>query len=80
MSDADVLDVTGAMALLKMGRNAIYDACGRNAIPHRRVGKLLRFSRAALMRWLEGDFTFRKPADVEPSRPCGRLQDAQKGQ
>lgn len=51
----DVLDVAGAMALLKLGRNAVYDACARNAIPHRRIGKLLRFSRAALLRWLGGE-------------------------
>jgi excisionase family DNA binding protein len=76
----DVLDVPGAMELLKMGRNAVYDACGRNEIPHRRIGKLLRFSRAALLRWLEGEFTFRTTANVGTSRSCGRLQDAQEGQ
>lgn len=50
----DVLDVPGAMALLKLGRHAVYDGCARNEIPHRRIGRYLRFSRAALMRWLEG--------------------------
>lgn len=50
----DVLDVRGAMALLKLGRGAVYDACGRGQIPHRRIGKKIRFSRAALLRWLEG--------------------------
>lgn len=49
----DVLDVSGAAALLGMGRHALYDACGRNAIPHRRIGKHIRFSRAALLRWLD---------------------------
>ena len=48
----DVLDVRGAMLLLKLGRNAIYDACGRKQIPHRRIGRHIRFSRAALLRWL----------------------------
>lgn len=50
----DVLDVPGAMALLKLGRHAVYDGCARNDIPHRRIGRYLRFSRVALMRWLEG--------------------------
>ncbi len=52
--EGDVLDVPGAMSLLKLGRSAVYDACGRNEIPHRRIGKHIRFSRSALLRWLEG--------------------------
>jgi excisionase family DNA binding protein len=50
----DVLDVRGAMQLLMLGRSAVYDACTRGEIPHRRIGKLIRFSRAALLRWLAG--------------------------
>lgn len=53
--EADVLDIRGAMTLLKLGRSAIYAACGRGQIPHRRIGKHIRFSRAALIRWLGGD-------------------------
>ena len=47
----DVLDVAGAMRLLRIGRNTIYDLVNRNEIPHRRLGKQIRFSRAAIMRW-----------------------------
>ncbi len=50
--DDDVLDVPGAMALLKVGRDAIYSMCARQAIPHRKIGRVLRFSRSALMGWL----------------------------
>jgi excisionase family DNA binding protein len=50
MSD-DVLDVPGAARLLRIGRNSVYDLVGRNEIPHRRLGKQIRFSRAAIMRW-----------------------------
>lgn len=53
--DDDVLDVNGAMALLRMGRNTIYEQCAQNLIPHRRIGRRIRFSRAALLRWLEGE-------------------------
>ena len=49
----DVLDVRGAMALLKLSRDAIYAACARQEIPHRKIGRLIRFSRSALVRWLD---------------------------
>ena len=53
MIDDDVLDVPGVAELLKCGRDAIYAGCARQQIPHRRVGRFLRFSRAAVMRWLD---------------------------
>jgi excisionase family DNA binding protein len=53
-NDNDVLDVKEAMELLRIGRDAVYDGCARGTIPHRRIGKHIRFSRSALMRWLEG--------------------------
>ena len=49
----DVLDVEGATRLLKIGRNTVYELVARNEIPHRRLGKQIRFSRAAIMRWLD---------------------------
>lgn len=49
----DVLDVRGAMALLHLSRDAIYAACARQEIPHRKIGRLIRFSRSALVRWLD---------------------------
>jgi excisionase family DNA binding protein len=51
--DDDVLDVEGATRLLRIGRNTIYELVGRNEIPHRQLGKQIRFSRAAIMRWLD---------------------------
>jgi len=54
-TDDDVLDVREAAALLRLGRNAVYDGCARNEIPHRRIGKAIRFSRRALLAWLAGD-------------------------
>ena len=52
LSDDDVLDVAEAAKLLRIGRNLLYELVGRNKIPHRRLGKQIRFSRAAVMRWL----------------------------
>jgi excisionase family DNA binding protein len=49
----EVIDVPAVARLLHVGRNAVYELVGRNAIPHRRLGKQIRFSRAAIMRWLD---------------------------
>jgi excisionase family DNA binding protein len=49
----DVLAVEGVSRLLRIGRNTIYELVARNEIPHRRLGKQIRFSRAAIMRWLD---------------------------
>jgi excisionase family DNA binding protein len=57
IGDDDVIDAPAAARLLKVGRNALYDAVARGEIPHRRIGKLLRFSRSGLLRWLEGENT-----------------------
>ena len=48
----DVLDVPQVASLLAVGRNTIYMLVARNKIPHRRLGKTIRFSRAAVMSWL----------------------------
>lgn len=53
-TSTDVLDVPGAARLLGIGRNALYDAIGRGEVPHRRIGKSIRLSRAALLAWLGG--------------------------
>ena len=50
--DADVLDVPQVATLLRVGRNTVYALVARNAIPHRRLGKTIRFSRRAVMSWL----------------------------
>jgi excisionase family DNA binding protein len=50
--DLDVIDVAAVAQLLRVGRNTVYALVGRNEIPHRRVGKQIRFHRAAVMRWL----------------------------
>jgi excisionase family DNA binding protein len=68
----DTIDVRGAMAVLKMGRNAVYDACARGQIPHRRIGKLLRFSRTGLEAWLAGDSTGHDLPRRERLPSCGR--------
>jgi excisionase family DNA binding protein len=48
----DVLDVPQVATWLRVGRNTVYALVARNAIPHRRLGKTIRFSRRAVMSWL----------------------------
>ena len=48
----DVLTVAEAAKLLRVGRRALYDAIGRNEVPHRRLGKQIRLSRAGLIAWM----------------------------
>ncbi len=50
--DDDVITVEDVAALHDVGRNAVYESVGRNEIPHRRIGKQIRFSRRGIMRWL----------------------------
>jgi excisionase family DNA binding protein len=54
MTDPDVLTADEAHKLLRIGRDKLYAEVARNRIPHRRIGRAIRFSRAALMRWLAG--------------------------
>jgi excisionase family DNA binding protein len=49
----DVIDVAAVGKMLRIGRNKIYEMVARNEIPHRRFGRRIRFSRAAIMRWLD---------------------------
>ena len=49
----EVIDVERVARLLHVGRNTVYGLVARNAIPHRRLGKQIRFNQAAVMRWLD---------------------------
>ena len=48
----DVIDVQAVARLLRVGRNTVYTLVSRNEIPHRRLGKQIRFHQGAIMRWL----------------------------
>jgi excisionase family DNA binding protein len=52
IDENEVLDVPHVAELLAVGKNTIYALVARNQIPHRRLGKAIRFSRAAVMSWL----------------------------
>jgi len=48
----DVLTACEVAAILRVDRKTVYEFAGRGEIPHRRLGKRLVFSRAALLEWL----------------------------
>ncbi len=53
-SARDVIGADEVAAFLGVDRKTVYDAAGRNTIPHRRLGRRILFSRQALALWLAG--------------------------
>ncbi len=49
-----VLTADQVAELLGVNRKTVYAAVERGEIPHRRLGARVLFSRAAIMRWLDG--------------------------
>jgi excisionase family DNA binding protein len=60
---SDVLDVPQVARLLRVGRNTVYALVARNGIPHRRLGKAIRFSRVAVMSWLSTSWQVAKEGE-----------------
>ncbi|MGH9885556.1 MAG: helix-turn-helix domain-containing protein [bacterium] len=50
--EPEVLTVEEAAKLLRVNRNTVYEAVARRALPHRRLGRRIVFSKAALLEWL----------------------------
>jgi excisionase family DNA binding protein len=48
----EVLNAEEVAVFLRVDRKTVYDYANRGAIPHRRLGKRLLFSRSALVAWL----------------------------
>ena len=53
-TESEVLTVAQVAELLGLHPKTVYDHAGAGDIPHRRVGRRLLFSRAAIMEWLKG--------------------------
>ncbi len=51
----DVMGPREAAKLLKIGYRALLDATARGEVPHRRIGKSIRYSRRGLLKWLTPD-------------------------
>ena len=54
MSEQDGLNVTEAAAYVRLHRSTVSRLVAAGKIPHRMVGRVPRFSRQALTRWLAG--------------------------
>ncbi len=50
--DNEVLCAEELAVLLGVDRKTVYEYAGRGVIPHRRLGRRLLFSHAAVMAWL----------------------------
>ena len=53
-ADPDIMTVTEGAAFLRISRTSLYDAIGRGEVPHRKIGRQIRLSKVALVKWLEG--------------------------
>lgn len=49
----DVMTVPEAAKLLRVNHKTVRAACAKGTLPHVRIGKLIRLSRTALLRWIE---------------------------
>ncbi len=43
------------LQMLHIGKNTLYDWCERDIIPHKRVGRIILFSRKRIQEWLEDE-------------------------
>lgn len=48
----EVINADEVAELLGVNRKTVYEAAGKNEIPHRRLGRRLVFYRAAVLEWL----------------------------
>jgi excisionase family DNA binding protein len=74
----DLLTLDEVAAFLKLPKSWIYERTRRKLIPHVKLGKYLRFSRAALSKWVQNTdgggraAASAKPDHSEPVRPSRR--------
>lgn len=48
-----IMRVAELQNMLGIGKNTIYDLCTQNIIPHKRVGRIILFSRIKITEWIE---------------------------
>ena len=70
IDDNDVLDSVQAAKLLRVARGTLLAECRANRVPCQRVGHQWRFSRRALLAWLEAPEPTRQATDTPvPAQP-----------
>jgi excisionase family DNA binding protein len=55
LDEKPVMRAEEVREMLRVGKNTLYDWCQRNIIPHKRVGRLVFFSRKRIKEWLENE-------------------------
>ncbi len=55
VKDNPIMRADEVCRLLKIGRNTLYEWCRLGIIPHKRVGRILLFSRKQIYEWLENN-------------------------
>jgi excisionase family DNA binding protein len=61
LGDDEVMDLKEAMKFLKIGRTTLLKLAQEGKLPGQKVGNQWRFSRQALLKWLENGQTQGKP-------------------
>lgn len=51
--DDSVMRADEVWPMLKIGKNTLYQWCEQGIIPHKKVGRLLLFSRRRLQEWID---------------------------
>jgi excisionase family DNA binding protein len=54
LPNTDVMTADEVAAMLRVNRKTVYEAVERGDLPCARLGRCVLFSRAALLRWLDG--------------------------
>ncbi len=53
--DNSVMRAEEVWPMLRIGRNTLYQWCEQGRIPHKKVGRVLLFSRKRLREWLDNN-------------------------
>jgi excisionase family DNA binding protein len=53
--EPEVMNADQLAAFLGVNKDTVYDYANAGKIPHRRLGRRLLFSRAAILAWLQGN-------------------------
>ena len=51
--DDSIMRAHEVWQMLKIGKNTLYSWCDQKIIPHKKVGRVLLFSRKSLQEWID---------------------------
>ena len=68
MQEREILGVDELAEFLGVNRKTVLEYAGKGDIPHRRLGRRILFSRAAIMEWAKGRDIERVPREPRMKR------------